>query len=167
MGYNSIYVQGLQEALVEKEKATAAIKGLLGRIAAVKADQLEELLKEKKPLASKGFVLANVSYEITDWRSEAFRLDACFILKDVAVPKGATSKEIKLMNEYKELMKEGKWDYGWWREERMNDAREINRELHGLKNNIEVMKSFSWKTSYSDILKGDSFFKKGFSFREG
>ena len=63
MGYNSIYVQGLQEALVEKEKATAAIDGLIKRIAEIKGRQLEEFLDKEQPLSSEGFVFAKVSHE--------------------------------------------------------------------------------------------------------
>ena len=166
MDYNSIYVQGLQEALVEKEKATAAVKGLIERIADVKREQLSRFIKEKRPFVSEGFVFVGVSIDVSEWRSDAFRLEASFLLKDIKVPKGATPKEIKLMNEYKELVKDVDWDGGYWLSKYVGVSEKVDQKLRYLKNGIEVMKTCEWGFSYSDILEGESFFRRGFSFRE-
>ena len=165
MGYNSIYVQGLQEALVEKEKATAAIDGLIKRIAEIKASQLEKFLDKEQPLLSEGFVFAKVSHETYTWASY-FILKAYFLLKDIAVPNGATAKEIKLINEYKGLVRDLNWKNSYRVSDCLENAKKINSKISGLKNEIEVVKVLEWKFYYGDILEGESFFERGFSIRK-
>ena len=165
MGYNSIYVQGLQDALVEKEKATAAIDGLIKRIVEIKGNQVEEFLDKEQPLSSEGFVFVKVSHETYTWASY-FILKAYFLLKDIAVPNGATAKEIKLINEYKGLVRDLNWKNFYRVSDCLENAKEINTKISGLKNEIEVVKVLEWKFYYGDILEGESFFERGFSIRK-
>lgn len=165
MGYNSIYVQGLQEALIEMEKATAAVDGLIKRIVDIKGSQLERFLGKEQPLSSEGFIFAEVSNEIYKW-SSTFRLKACFLLKDVVVPNGATAKEIKLINEYKNLVRDLNWGNHYRVSDCLKDAKKINSQISGLKNEIEVVKVLEWEFSCGDVLEGEPFFERGFSVRK-
>lgn len=164
MNSKLIYIQGLKEALVEREKAKATVKGLLEQIAEEKRNQLREIIDEKKPYVSDGFIFVSAVSSISDYGSGAFTVCARFLLKDVKVPKVATQKEINLLNDYKQLVKFANWDWPSSCNDLYLAAEKIDDQLKYLKNKIEVIRSCYYHFSFSEILEGDSFFKKGFSF---
>ena len=166
MNSKLIYIQGLKEALVEREKAKASVKGLLNRIAEEKCKQLTEIIKEEKPYDSEGFIFVCAEPSILDYGTDAFSVSARFLLKEVKIPKVATKKEINLLNDYKQLIKYADWNWPFAGKDLYPAAGRINDQLKYLKNGFTVLRSCYYRYPFSDILEGDSFFKEGFSFQE-
>lgn len=158
----NVYIKAISEALVEKAKVEASVSGLLRAIAERKRDHLEEMAKKMKPHESKGFVFAKASYEISNWGNSAFSVSADFILKDIKIPSNATAKEIELLKEYKNMIKDVNWRFPHLAEY-TDRASSINGALSCLKNKIEVHIRTYWSYTFSDIQRED-IFTRGFSF---